>query len=298
MSIIHDALKKAERERKPPPTGLPRYRGARTPRRRWRGSVTSCMLIGVTTVGAISAWLWVQPVRDVPAPGTTLPMPQSPPAKTLEANGGGDRQAVFTASMPTARPLEASPRSVLDVLPSRPAPVSLALEAQATAEAAFDRAMAAESKGQWEQAKQYYRQALALNSTLVEARNNLGNLYIRRQQMTAAIGEFRAALALDPNYAVARNNLGIAYFLSGEEALAIQEFLAAIRLDSGYVSPYYNLASLYARRGDAGQAVAFLTRALAIDPAVLSWLQQDPDFDGIKGTPEFQHLRGLGHARR
>jgi TPR repeat/Tetratricopeptide repeat len=298
MSIIHDALKKAEREREPLPTGLPLYRGARTARRRWRGSVASSMLIGVTTVGAVSAWLWVQPLREVPPLGTMMPMPQSPPVKTLEADEQGDRHIVSTAPMSSARPLEAPPRSVWDVVPSQPAPASLALEAQATAEAAFDRAMAAESKGQWEQAKQYYRQALALNSTLVEARNNLGNLYIRQQQMTAAIGEFRAALALDPNYAVARNNLGIAYFLMGEEALAIQEFLAALRLDSVYVSPYYNLASLYARRGDAGQAVAFLTKALAIDPAVLSWLQQDPDFDGIKGTPEFQRLRGLGPASR
>jgi tetratricopeptide (TPR) repeat protein len=298
MSIIHEALKKAEREREPPPMGLSLYRGVRTARRRWRGGIISSMLIGVTTVGAVSAWLWVQPLREVPPLGTMMPMPQSPSAKTLEADEEGDRLPVLTASMVGVQPLEAAPRSVSDGVPSSPAPVSLALEAQATAEAAFDRAMAAESKGQWEQAKQYYRQALALNSTLVEARNNLGNLYIKQQQMTAAIGEFRAALALDPNYAVARNNLGIAYFLIGEEALALQEFLAAIRLDSVYVSPYYNLASLYARRGDAGQAVAFLTKALAIDPAVLSWLQQDPDFDAIKGSPEFQRLRGLSQARR
>ena len=101
-------------------------------------------------------------------------------------------------------------------------------------------------KGQWEEAKGYYRQALTLNPTLVEARNNLGTLYVRQQQLTAAIDEFRAAIRLDPNYAMVRNNLGSAYFLSGQEALAIQEFLAALHIDGTYVSPLYNLASLYA----------------------------------------------------
>jgi tetratricopeptide (TPR) repeat protein len=298
MSIIHDALKKAEREREPVVRGWPLYRGMRTARRRWWRGMTGSMLIGATTVGAVSAWLWVQPLGDVPAPRTMMPIPQSRPARALPGDAADDGHPVFTALLPVASPLEAPPRSGSDVVPLQPAPVLLALEAQATAEAAFDRARAAESRGQWEQAKQYYRQALALNSSLVEARNNLGNLYVRQQQMTEAIGEFRAALALDPNYAMARNNLGTAYFLMGEESLAVQEFLAALRIDGVYVSPYYNLASLYARRGDTGQAVAFLTRALAIDPAVLSWLREDPDFDGIKGTPEFQRLRALGDARR
>jgi tetratricopeptide (TPR) repeat protein len=95
-----------------------------------------------------------------------------------------------------------------------------------------------------------------------------------------------------------RNNLGSAYFLSGQETLAIQEFLAALHIDGAYVSPLYNLASLYARRGDVGQAVAFLTRALVIEPAVLSWLQEDPDFNGIKAAPDVQRLYTQGHAKR
>jgi tetratricopeptide (TPR) repeat protein len=172
------------------------------------------------------------------------------------------------------------------------------LEAQVVAQATFERARAAEFKGQWEEAKGYYRQALTLNPTLVEARNNLGALYVRQQQLTAALDEFRAAVRIDPYYAMVRNNLGSAYFLSGQEALAVQEFLAALHIDGTYVSPLYNLASLYARRGDVGQAVAFLTRALAIEPAVLSWLQEDPDFDRIKAAPDVQRLYTQGHAKR
>jgi tetratricopeptide (TPR) repeat protein len=254
--------------------------------------MTAGVFIGAITVGVVSTWLRLLPPGDVPRPRA---VPQVAPAA---AKDEADRQPIPSAALSVAEPLEEWPRPESDEVSSPPASVSLALEASATAEAAFERARVAESKGQWQQAEHYYRQALTLNPSLVEARNNLGNLYVRQQQLSAAIGEFRAALAINPNYAMARNNLGSAYFLSGNETLAIQEFLSALSLDGVYVSPYYNLASLYARRGDAGQAIAFLTKALAIAPAVLSWLHGDPDFDGIRAFPEFQHLRTQGFPRR
>jgi hypothetical protein len=74
--------------------------------------------------------------------------------------------------------------------------------------------------------------------------------------------------------------------------------LAALRSESGYVTPYYNLASVAARRGDVSQAMAFLSRAMAIEPAVLSWVREDPDFDSLRAAPEFQRLRVQSHAKR
>jgi tetratricopeptide (TPR) repeat protein len=297
MSIIYDALKKAERERQPLQLGLPLSRGLHTARRWWQGGVTAGMLIGLTIVGAVSAWLWLQGLVGGATLIPMLPMPQSAPFDAAQGEEKAARQAVVTP-LPVEKPLEAPPQSPSDDIASPAAPRALAFEIPVTAEAAFDRARVAESKEQWEQAKQHYRQALALNPALVEAHNNLGNLYIRQHQFAAAIGEFQSALALNPHYAIARNNLGSAYFMLGEEALAIQEFLAALHIDGAYVSPYYNLASLHARRGDVEQSVAFLTKALAIEPTVLSWLEEDPDFDRLRGAPELQRLRMHGHARR
>jgi tetratricopeptide (TPR) repeat protein len=298
MSIIHEALKKAEREREPRPTGLPLHSGVRTARRRWRWCVTTGMLIGLTTVAALSTWLWLQSQAGNRPVRTARPMAQGLPAMVL---GGEDQtapQTRVTHPLPIPTPLAGVWPSHADVVPSAATPLTLTLETQVSAQATFERARESEFNGQWEEAKTYYRQALTLNPTLVEARNNLGTLYVRQQQLTAAIDEFQAAIRIDPNYAMVRNNLGSAYFLSGQEMLAIQEFLAALRIDGGYVSPLYNLASLYARRGDVSQAVAFLTRALAIEPAVLSWLQEDPDFDGIKAAPDVQRLYTPGHAKR
>jgi tetratricopeptide (TPR) repeat protein len=298
MSIIHEALKKAEREREPRPRGLPLQGGVRTARRRWHWRVTTGMLIGLTTVGAVSTWLWLQSQAGNRPVRTARPMAQGLPAMVL----GGENQTApprrVTHPLPIPKPLAAAWPSHADVVPSPATPLALAVETQVTAQATFERARESELKGQWEEAKSYYRQALTRDPTLVEARNNLGTLYVRQQQLTAAIDEFQAAIRIDPNYAKVRNNLGSAYFLSGQETLAIQEFLAALHIDGAYVSPLYNLASLYSRRGDVGQAVAFLTRALAIEPAVLSWLQEDPDFDGIKAAPEVQRLYTPGHAKR
>jgi tetratricopeptide (TPR) repeat protein len=298
MSIIHEALKKAEREREPRRTGLPFYGRTRMAHRKWRWRVATGTLIGLTTVGTMSTWLWLHsPGGDLPV-RTTRPMAQGLPTMVRVEEDQTALQTFVTHPPPTSTLLAGAPPSRADDVLSPPALLTPALEAQVAAQTTFERARESESKGQWEDAKGYYHQALTLNPALVEARNNLGTLYVRQQQLAAAIDEFRAAIRIDPHYAMVRNNLGSAYFLSGQETLAIQEFLAALHIDGAYVSPLYNLASLYARRGDVGQAVAFLTRALAIEPAVLSWLQGDPDFDGIKAAPAVQRLFTQGHAKR
>jgi tetratricopeptide (TPR) repeat protein len=298
MSIIHEALQKAEREREPRTTRWPLSRGMRTAHRKRGWGVVAGMLAGVTMVASIGIWLWLQSPLGGPWLGVETADQQGSRARVAGGASGATRQAITTRPLPLARPLEAPPRLQSDHISPPVTAVRLGPEAQATADTAFEMAREAESKAHWTQAEHYYRQALAWNPTLPEAHNNLGNMYIRQQQLSAAIDEFRAAMALNPNYALVRNNLGSAYFLIGDEELAIQEFIAALRIDSTYVSPYYNLASLYARRGDVGQAVGFLTKALALDSAVVSWVQEDPEFDRIRGAPEFQRLPLQAQARR
>jgi tetratricopeptide (TPR) repeat protein len=298
MSIIHEALKKAEREREPGIRPWSFSHGMRTAhRQRWSGVIIG-MVAGVTMAAAVSIWLWLQSSLSGTQLGVVTADPLISRAHVAGTAHGTNRHTITIQPLALAGSPEAPERLKADDISPPSTAVPLAPEAQATADTAFERAREAESKAHWTQAESYYRQALAWNPTLPEAHNNLGNLYIRQQQLSAAIGEFRAAMALNPNYARVRNNLGSAYFLSGAEELAIQEFIAALRIDSTYVSPYYNLASLYARRGDVDQAVGFLTKALALDAAVVSWVQEDSEFDGIRGAPEFQRLRLQAQVRR
>jgi tetratricopeptide (TPR) repeat protein len=285
MSIIHDALKKAEREREPLSPRLSPLHGVnRATQRRWKGVVMASLLVSAGTLGVFGARTWWP--HPSPAP-VMVPAGERGPADAPSPGEVG-----HSATDISRRPEDTS-RTRRDEASSSAGP-----EAYQTAEAVFAKARQAEADGQWEQAIRHYRQAIALNPLLLEARNNLGNLLIQRGQIAAAIVELRAALAVDANYVLARNNLGSAYLLNGEEGRAIQEFLTAVHIDRTYVSPYYNLASLYARRGDVEQSVAFLTKALAIEPAVLSWVQDEPDFDSVRKAPAFQHLRTQNQARR
>jgi tetratricopeptide (TPR) repeat protein len=298
MSIIHEALKRAEQEREVRRARWPIYRGGRPAHRPWRWGVTTGLVVGVTLAAGVGLWGWLPIPLSSARLGEVTGITQSAPAPVAAIVPETNRQAIPTHPRPRPVPLEAPLRFKSDELSGTVASVPLTPDLQALAAATFKRAREAESTGQWSQAERDYRQALVQNPALAEAHNNLGNLYIRQQQMSAAIGEFRAAMALNPNYAMVRNNLGSAYILMGEEELAIQEFIAALRLDGAYVSPYYNLASLYGRRADVGQAAAFLTKALALDATVISWVQEDPDFDKIRGAPEFQRLRAQALVRR
>jgi tetratricopeptide (TPR) repeat protein len=289
MSIIHEALKKAEREREPvSPRLLPLYSANRVAQWRWKGIVTAGLLVSATTLGVFGAWTWWS---RPPSALVMVPLPVAPASERRPADLP-PREGEHSAMDMSHRPEDMS-RTWQDATPASTGP-----EAYQTAESVFAEARQAEADGQWEEAIRHYRQATLLNPLLLEARNNLGKLLIQQRQIEAAIVELRAVLAVDSNYVLARNNLGSAYLLNGEEARAVQEFLTAVHIDRTYVSPYYNLALLHAKRGDVDQSVAFLTKALAIEPAVLSWVQDEPEFDGIRGAPAFQHLRIQSQARR
>lgn len=289
MSIIHDALKKAECERQPMTARLSMYRAARDTGRRWRWSTLVSLLIGTALLGT-GAWLWAEWQR--PFATLMFARPIAPPQTQVSTAQARVDDVVH-------EPTVAAPPPEAMVSPLGEGRVSASSkERSAHAESAFATAHAEEADGRWDAAMHHYRQAITLDPKLLEARNNLGNLLLHRGEIAAAITEFQAALMINADYGLARNNLGSAYLLNGEEALAIQEFLAALHADGTYVSPYFNLALLYARRSDVEQSIAFLTKALALEPKVLSWVQDDADFDSIRGAPEFQRLWVQHRARR
>src|SRR5262245_27483403 len=88
MSIIHEALKKAEREREPRPTGLPLYGRVRTAPRRWHWRVATAMLICLSTLGAVSTGIWLHSHGENLSVKIVRPSRQSLPAVVL----GGEAQ--------------------------------------------------------------------------------------------------------------------------------------------------------------------------------------------------------------
>jgi tetratricopeptide (TPR) repeat protein len=297
MSIIHQALKKAERERQPRPREVLGHYLALDRRDRYRGVGLARLMLGAMIGCCIGAAIWLEL-------GSILPLDSAPHPRPAEIIQSGEVQTQGHSSAPNipvpARQEGVSPVSGAPAVPTEGITVvpSATAAARIGVEAIFERAVTVEAEGRWDEAVLYYRQALEQDPGLLKARNNLGNLYIRQNRFAEAVGQFQAALTLAPAYAYARNNLGSAYLMMGQETEAIQEFLAALRLDGSYVSPYYNLAAIYARRRDLAHVVAFLTKAIALEPAVLSWISADADFDAIRTAPAFRHLGMPNHARR
>ncbi len=90
---------------------------------------------------------------------------------------------------------------------------------------AFEQGMAAERAGDPFAALRHYRRALERGLRHPSAFNNLGRLYLERQQWSQAKPLLEEALAIDPNHAGALRNLGIYHRRVGSPAVAIRLWL-------------------------------------------------------------------------
>ncbi|MEK6710359.1 MAG: tetratricopeptide repeat protein, partial [Nitrospinota bacterium] len=70
----------------------------------------------------------------------------------------------------------------------------------------------------------------ALAPRLLEARFNLGTLYLKKGERTRAIEHLRAALALERDRGDAHHNLAIALYLEGDQEGARRHAQEAARL--------------------------------------------------------------------
>ena len=146
-------------------------------------------------------------------------------------------------------------------------------------------------QGHSEQAIRMYRMAIEENPSLIEAYNNLGNLYlIQKNDPESAIVCYQKGLEIDPNYAKLRNNLGIYYLEKGELEEAESEFKRAMSLDASFELPHYNLACLYVKKEQLEKAVAHLQKAAFLNRQCLQWVRMDPDLEEIRDNEAFKQL--------
>ncbi len=124
-----------------------------------------------------------------------------------------------------------------------------------------------------------YRSDLALWADTVTscplnpyARNNLGNMFMLRGWVPAAVREYQIALQIKPDYAESRNNLGTALVTQGKVGAAEAEFRAALDQKNKSLGPSYgaevhsNLAVALFRLGNVQGALAEFQEALRLKP--------------------------------
>jgi predicted CXXCH cytochrome family protein len=135
------------------------------------------------------------------------------------------------------------------------------------AEPYFELAEAQAALGQKKAAEKSYLKALELDSTYVQAENNLGNLLAEFGRGNEALKHYRRALELDPKFPDVHLNLGLALRGLGDLPAAEDSFRNAIKADPLYAPGYRDLGSLLLVQGKIDVARSFLERSLAIEPA-------------------------------
>jgi tetratricopeptide (TPR) repeat protein len=135
--------------------------------------------------------------------------------------------------------------------------------------AAHVQLMLGQAAEQWRKpndAVTHYREALRLDSTLVEAYNNLGNALDAIGKPEEALESYQSAVRLQPNTPLVHENLGTQLVELRRFDEAMKEYEEASRLAPGDPRPFYLMGKAWLRRGDSAKAIAQFQTALEHNP--------------------------------
>jgi tetratricopeptide (TPR) repeat protein len=127
----------------------------------------------------------------------------------------------------------------------------------------------------WRNSQTLWTHALAVTSNNAVAHLQLGNFFLDRNEVDAAIHQYRTALAIRPVYGGAENNLGVALEKKGRIIEAAAHFEKAINLGTLFLRQrpaeeaiaYYNVGIALAKEGKQDAAILYYQRALRDNPA-------------------------------
>ncbi len=126
------------------------------------------------------------------------------------------------------------------------------------ARAWLDLGLVYEEMGDLPGAERAYRRSSEIDRNFAEPYNNLGVLQRERGELADAIQTLERAAALDPALGPARFNLALAYEDAGDSENAEREYLAAIQALPNDPVPRINLAILYLDTDRPDDAIAQL----------------------------------------
>lgn len=143
-----------------------------------------------------------------------------------------------------------------------------------TAASCYRRASAARERGQWAQAADWYRRALARQPAHAQAHNDLGVALCALGDFAGARQAYTEALALRRDFVQAQVNLGqLLQSQFREFRQAASHYLAALALDPALAQARNNLALVLYQRGLVAEAMVQLRDSLRRDPGDETALQ-------------------------
>ncbi len=129
-------------------------------------------------------------------------------------------------------------------------------------------AMSCEMLQDYEQAEQFYAQAVALEPENVIAIESHGSICCELERYDEALAEFKRALELDPDSPEAFCGLGKVCFYTDDLDQAKENLTRAVELDPECVSAWETLGELYFRLRDYQETLHCTEQALELAPDV------------------------------
>jgi hypothetical protein len=134
----------------------------------------------------------------------------------------------------------------------------------------FQSALAAEDRGDWQEAADLYRRALEQDASDPVLHFNLGNALYHAHDYEPACHAYEGALRLDPQYVEALNNLGNALARLGRNVEAAATLRRALQLVPDYAAAHGSLADVLDRLGDREGAAEHRRQ---MQPSAAPWLR-------------------------
>jgi len=239
MSIILEALKKAERER-----ATPDGRGENAPIAplilREPGKGASIPLVAILSVvlvvASAAAVLFVAPLGK---------------KWMAQRSSQQSKPAAGTQPTPTATTPPTTDPSLLKA-----------------------RALELFSKGDFAGSLPLWQELTAVLPGDFEAINNLGLVLKKLNRADEAVSAYERAIAANPSYAVARNNLGVLLMEQGKMEKAESHLKQASELDHGYANPHLHLAILLEKQKKKGEAAVHFREFLNLSPLLAPDLKE------------------------
>lgn len=293
MSIIHDALKKAQEERKNKKQDVP----FNPPNRQEKSKTLIYGIIGFAVIAAVIAYLYVpyfhrpkQIAQPVVAPAPAKPVriavnvppkqeeQKIPPvhisekispislsekgvnekkkavgARTIAKKQSRDKEAVH--SLPPSTKMGGGD---LREMAGGPEAAVIRKTEDYSVNGMYNEALKELQAGRVREAKNIYKQILAKKPNHTETLNNLGVIAMEEDNRPEALFYFKRILEYQKNYPKAYNNIGLVAMKDGDGKLAEEYFRKAISIDPDSVEPYLNLAALLRSGGRFQEAAKLL----------------------------------------
>ena len=276
MSIIQDALKKAQEERR-------KINGREVPYHLsgiQKKSKTAIMyVVGGLCVAAVFAYLYIPYLhkpKQIAQPVVVQPPVSAKPAqaavieKPVVSVTPNDKQGATgtkTGIAPVQKTAISSPvkrktRAVESVgtqdAMSGPVRVVEKKTDNASNDNMYNEALREQQSGRTREAKTIYKQILTKQPSHIEALNNLGVIAIQEGNTQEALFYFKRILEYRNNYPKAYNNIGLIAMKDGDRQLAEEYLRKAISLEPDDPGPYVNLSVLLRSQGRLQEAAKLL----------------------------------------